>query len=210
MKRVLHLLSGRGSFEGDLHLDGAGYKNYYDDGAEGLAYKPNQRHLSLYNGITLDAADSTALQQNPFSGDDGARFHDSITPRFMRHGAANSGYLTHGSESTTAASVPSVATRSDDDDSMVRRMAEDRDDDRDDLGVVPSDQMPSRGDDDGFPPRPLSSVCSSERSLIARAGPAAVNQAGGGVTSFAGGTCNRPVSGKATQCSGVVGGFFVS
>ncbi|KAK2175654.1 hypothetical protein NP493_716g00016 [Ridgeia piscesae] len=88
------------SFEGDMNLQGEGYKSYYDDEAEGVAYSPKSRHLAMYNDIPAEAEDSTTPQENPFTGTDNAAYRSSITPRFMQGGVRGScTYTTRSSNS---------------------------------------------------------------------------------------------------------------
>ena len=81
-------------------MQGEGYKSYYDDEAEGVAYSPKSRHLAMYNDIPAEAEDSTSPQENPFTGTENAAYRSSITPRFMQGGVRGScTYTTRSSNS---------------------------------------------------------------------------------------------------------------
>ncbi|KAI0236856.1 Protein dachsous [Lamellibrachia satsuma] len=124
------------SFEGDLNLPGDGYKSYYDDEAEGVAYSPKSRHLAMYNDMPADAEDSTAPQENPFAGGDNPGYRSSITPRFMQGGVRGS--CTYTTRSSNSSGGPHCSQLSDA--SMVRRMAEVHQMDYE-ASVAPTDEM---------------------------------------------------------------------
>ena len=83
-----------------MNLPGEGYKSYYEDDAEGVAYSPKSRQLAMYNDIIADSEDGTSPQENPFAGGDNPAYRSSITPRFMQGGVRGScTYTTRSSNS---------------------------------------------------------------------------------------------------------------
>ncbi|KAK2164907.1 hypothetical protein NP493_1391g00000 [Ridgeia piscesae] len=118
-----------------MNLQGEGYKSYYDDEAEGVAYSPKSRHLAMYNDIPAEAEDSTTPQENPFTGTDNAAYRSSITPRFMQGGVRGSCTYTTRSSNSSGLRCSQIS-----DTSMVCRMAEVHQMDCD-TSVAPTDEM---------------------------------------------------------------------